>query len=118
MKKILVVDDDQTIMTLVQAVLKSHQYEVITAVNGVDALKKLKEDKPDLILLDVMMPEMDGFSFVQEVKNVEGMASVPIIVLTSQEAMEDIFKIEGVKEYVLKPFQTSDLLEKVEKHLS
>ena len=116
-KTILVVDDDPTVRKLLQTRLEAAFYQVITALDGEEGLAKFREEKPDLIILDVMMPKMDGYTFVQEFKKIGDLRATPIIMVTAQESMEDIFKIEGINDYIVKPFQMENLLQKVEKHL-
>ena len=116
-KKILVIDDDPTLIKLVQPFLESHGFSVAAAVDGEDGIAKLKAEKPDLIVLDVQMPRMNGYTFIFEMKKLSGTKSIPIIVLTAKEGMAEIFKVEGVKEYVTKPFQPEVLLNKINKHV-
>jgi len=116
-KKILVIDDDPDIVEVLTMRLKANGYEVTCAFDGQEGLLRLKVDNPDLIILDVMMPTMDGFSFVQEIKKVEGFFHTPIIVLTAKELMGDIFKREGISDCLLKPFDAPKLLEAVKKHI-
>lgn len=117
MKKILVVDDDQTVLQLVKAHLTPNGYQVVTANDGSEGLNKVQSEQPDLIILDVQMPRMDGYTFVQEIKKQKSSRQIPIIVITAKEAMEEIFKLEGVREYLTKPFEPTVLLEKVKIHL-
>jgi len=116
-KKILVVDDDLTIHKLLKTRLEAALYHVITAGDGQEGLVKFKKERPDLILLDVMMPNMDGYTFVQEFKKIGDLRTTPIIMVTAQELMEEIFRVEGINDYIVKPFQMENLLQKVEKHL-
>ena len=113
-KKILIVDDDVTFIKIIEPFLKSQGFEVVIANDGEDGIKKLKE-KPHLIILDVQMPVMDGYEFVLAKKKVEGDQKVPIIVLTAKEGMAEIFKVEGAREYLLKPFQPAALLKSIQR---
>lgn len=112
-KKILVIDDDPTSNTLVSFLLKSNDYDVSVAKDGDEGLQKADEIKPDLIILDVMMPKKDGFTFLTELKQKNMLNIPPIIMLTSREQMEATFKLEGVAEYFVKPVDTKKLLAKV-----
>ena len=117
-KKILVVDDDASVTSLIKTRLEANLYSVMTAKNGEEGLKILKEEKPDLIICDIMMPKLDGYTFVLEVKKLEDFRKTPIIILTVKAGMQDIFKVEGVNEYVVKPFEDEVLLERVKKCLT
>jgi len=116
-KKILVIDDDPTIIKLLVATLTSHGYRVVSAPNGKEGLDVYKAEDPDLIILDIIMPEMDGYTFVQEFKKIEKIKEIPILMLTSKANMQDIFKVEGINDYIIKPFHIDYLLKKVETRL-
>lgn len=115
-KKIMVVDDDSTSNTLVSFLLKSSGYETVVASDGEEALNKAKEEKPDLIVLDVGMPKMDGFTFLGELKRVSGSQCPPIIMLTAKDQMQDIFRMEGVLAYFVKPLDSDKFLSKVRRY--
>jgi len=112
-KCVLVVDDDRLIIDVAQHALKSKGYDVITAYDGLEALEALKKTTPDLILLDVQMPGMDGYTFIMKKSADPAIAGIPVIVLTSMGKTEPLFKRHGVKAYLLKPINTQQLLEKV-----
>lgn len=116
--KILVIDDDPTIRHLLHVMLKGEGYPVEVAEDGAEGLEKYKTFRPDLLILDIMMPKMDGYTFLLELKKIADTRSVSIIVLTAQEQMRDIFKLEGVNDYVVKPFDMEDFLRKVHKRLA
>ena len=116
-KKILIADDDKGFVKLLGAFLKKQGYEIVVAYDGAEALQKMEKTSPDLVLLDIVMPNVNGYAFVLEVKRLKEASRVPIIVLTCKEKLEDIFKIEGVKEYIVKPFEHNDLLEKIKKYI-
>ena len=115
-KKILVIDDDPTLLKMLQPFLESHGFAVTVAFDGEEGIEKLKIELPDLIVLDVRMPRMNGYAFIFEMKKLGG-AKVPIIVLTAKEGMAEIFKAEGVKEYITKPFKFESLLENINKYV-
>ena len=117
MKKILVIDDELGVVQLIKARLEASGYGVISASDGEEGLNLLKDHQPDLIILDIQMPKMDGFTFVREFKRVENIKNTPVIVLTAKEKLQDIFKMEGIKDYVVKPFNTSDLLDRIKKYI-
>ncbi len=113
-KKILVVEDEEDISKMVVARLRSVGYEVITAANGHEGLAKVLQELPDLIITDVLMPIMDGFTFYKELKKNKTIASIPVLVLTARGKMEDSFRTMGVDDFLAKPFDSQDLLSKVE----
>jgi DNA-binding response OmpR family regulator len=89
MKKVLLIEDDKMIQTMYETKLKQEQYQVITADNGAAGLDLALKEKPDIILLDVILPQMDGFTVLQEVRSSAGMKKVPIIMLTNLGTTED-----------------------------
>lgn len=111
-KKILVIDDEQDLCETVKAQLEANNFKVSTAQNGEDGLDKAKNYKPDLIILDLMMPMMDGFEVCRRLKKNSGTALIPIIVLTALE-QEDAAKKAlsiGAEGYMVKPFEEEALL--------
>ncbi len=112
-KKILIVDDDRMSVTLIRFLLKERFYDVMTAEDGLQALDVFKSFKPDLIVLDVQMPRMSGFEFMNELKSLPGGSTVPIIMLTANDNMQEIFFSEGVKGYLVKPVDPPKLEEKI-----
>jgi len=113
MKKILVVDDDPHICENLKLRLESNGYAVSTASNGVVAFVKASEEKPDLIILDVAMPTMDGLKFVQSTRWKEEMKDIPILILTARVNTKDIFDTLGIEHFLAKPYDAKELLEKV-----
>lgn len=116
-KKILVADDDKGFVKLLSAFLVKSGYDVVAAYDGAEALKKAQKTAPDLVLLDIVMPYVNGYAFVQEMKKFTPDAQVPIIILTCKDQLEELFRVEGVKEYIVKPFDHKDLLEKIKKYI-
>jgi len=112
MKKILLVDDDRLNTTIIMFILKQ-KYAVATAENGRQGIAAVKEERPDLIILDVQMPEMTGFEFMNELKALPGAAEIPVIMLTANENMQELFLGEGVKGYFVKPVNTEKLEVKI-----
>ena len=115
--RILIVDDNDDIRNLIVLTLKSAQYEVISAPNGDDALSLIKGEEPDLILLDVMMPNMSGIEVLAQIrsskkKKING-ALVMMISAKSQVADIDVALEAGADDYIVKPFRPQHLLEKV-----
>jgi DNA-binding response OmpR family regulator len=116
MPRILVVDDEEDLLSLVSAVLGGAGYEVFTANSGQSALDLLEQEKVDLVLLDVMMPEMDGWAVVREMKNRPQIEDMPIAMLTVKSISPDNFysnEVESISDYINKPFSKKELLERV-----
>lgn len=118
-KKILVVDDEPYLVELVQTRLRANRYEVVTAVSGKEGLEKAKREKPDLILLDILMPDMDGYQVLRQLKAGRDTRGIPVMMLTVKEWSEDIEKAiaGGAIDYIVKPFNPSSLLEKIKRAL-
>ena len=113
LKTVLLVDDDRLNNALVKFALKDARYEVMTAEDGESGLAALKASRPDLIILDIQMPQMSGFEFMAELKVLPEAVGIPVIMLTSNETMQDVFFSEGVKGYLVKPVDTGALLAKI-----
>jgi len=111
-KKILAVDDERHIVRLVQINLEKEGYEVVTAGNGREALEKVNSEKPDLVVMDVMMPEMDGFEALKRLKDNAATAQIPVIMLTAKAQDADVFRgwQSGVDLYLTKPFNPMELI--------
>src|SRR5215468_6212842 len=119
-ERILVVDDTPANIQTVAAILKGRGYQLSVATNGKQALEVLEKIQPDLILLDVMMPELDGFETCQRIKSAEAWRDIPVIFLTAKTDTADIvkgFEI-GAVDYVGKPFNAHELLARVNTHLT
>jgi len=114
-RRILVVDDDRNLRKIIQTNLELAGYEVTTAANGTEALRVLDAMQPDLVLLDVMMPKMDGYELARRIRRHPVNTHVPIIMLTAKGEVED--KLEGfeagVDDYMTKPFGPQELLARV-----
>src|SRR5438034_9864597 len=110
-KKILAVDDERHIVRLVQVNLERQGYEVVTAFDGKEALEKVASENPDLVVLDVMMPYMDGFEVLQNLKKNPTTRDIPVIMLTAKAQDADVFKgwQSGVDCYLTKPFNPMEL---------
>lgn len=116
-KKILFVDDEKSLCEFVELILKKESYEVGIAYNGVEGLEKVRAWKPDIIILDILMPEMDGYNMLKELRRIEEAKNIPVIIVTAKEKMEDLFKVEGIVDYIVKPFDKEALLAKILKAL-
>ena len=111
-RKILTCDDEKHIVRLIQVNLERQGYEVITAYNGAECLEKVKEDRPDLIVLDVMMPEMTGFEVLDALKKDPETEGIPVIMLTARAQDSDVLRgwQSGVECYLTKPFNPMELI--------
>jgi DNA-binding response OmpR family regulator len=111
-KTIMVVDDEKRLVSLVESYLSQEGYRVVTAFNGREALLVAKKEKPDLIILDLMMPEMDGHEFIETYRRE---SATPIILLTARvEEEEQVIGLElGADDYVTKPFRPRELMARV-----
>ena len=119
-RKILAVDDEKHIVRLVQVNLERAGYEVVTANDGKEALQKVAEENPDLVVLDVMMPYMDGFEVLQNLRRNQSTRDIPVIMLTAKAQDADVFKgwQSGVDLYLTKPFNPMELLSFVKRIFS
>ncbi len=114
MKRVVVIDDDQGVVSLLQKRLEANGYQVSSAEDGVKGLEIVRSTLPDLVILDIVMPGMDGFSLVREIRSDERLKRIPLIVITSKGEMGELFKAEGVGIILTKPFKMEDILQKVE----
>jgi len=125
--KILLVDDDYDLVTVMKGALESEAYEVIVAYNGDEGIERAKKEKPDLVILDIIMPLADGFTFADQFRKGAALANTPVLVLTSfSEVLRqpDPSKVEQhlqiafeFTEYVRKPLKPKDLVAKVKQLL-
>ncbi len=116
-KKILVVDDEMELIELVKIRLESDGHEVIIANSGLDGLSKAAIESPDLIILDIGMAEMDGYTMLQKLREDEALKDTPVIMLTAYAKMKSLFEMEGISDYIVKPFDPQDFLVRVNKVL-
>ena len=120
LKCILCVEDEPEMIDLIRLILGRRGFEVIGATGGVEGLKMVREQKPDLVLLDLMMPDMDGWEVYQQIKADEKTKGIPVIVVTAKA--QSIDKVLGlhiakVDDYIAKPFSPQDLMNSVERVL-
>jgi len=116
MKKILVVDDEDDILHFLEMVLREKGYHVTTASGGHEALTRAQIDKPDLVLLDIMMPQMDGWEVLKLLRVDEETRRIPVAMLSARTEAKD--RVQGLQEgaidYICKPFSLTELLGKIE----
>ena len=117
---ILVIEDDPSVRTLLEKSLTAKGYRIVVADDGLTGLTSLEDTRPDLIIVDIMMPRLDGMTFVKAVKGNDRTRSIPVIFLTAKNDPKTM--IEGInigaRFYVTKPFQMDELLSKVQKALA
>lgn len=119
-EKILVIDDEETTVQLIAILLERRGYEVIKAFRAEDGLRKAYRYQPDLVLLDIMMPDMDGWEVYQQIKAEESSKDIPVIIVTAKA--QNIDRVLGlhiakVNDYIAKPFTPQELLHSIEKIL-
>jgi len=117
--RILVVDDEPTLVRLMEFILAKQGHTLIVATNGEEGLNKARLEKPDLILLDIMMPRIDGYEVARRIRADENIADTPIIMLSAKAQDDDVKKgLEvGVNEYITKPFSPEHLVRVVNDYL-
>ena len=119
--KILIVEDEPQINRLIELVLISDGfYNIKKAFDGLEALDMIKADKPDLILLDIMLPEIDGYELCKKIKEDEYLKSIKVIMLTAKKMEEDVLEgfESGAIDYISKPFSNKILLARIKAHLN
>ncbi len=118
MKTVAYIEDDPDMIDLVSIILRKHGYQVTGYTEGRDILRRLEELKPDLILLDLMMPHIDGLEVYREIKSHEGMSGVPVIIISAMKRAVEEIERGGelqVEACLVKPFTIGELLETVER---
>lgn len=119
--KILIVEDEPQINRLIELVLQSNGfYNVKKSFDGLEALEMIKSDKPDLILLDVMLPKLDGFQLCKKIKEDEYLKTIQVLMLTAKKMEEDILEgfESGATDYISKPFSNKVLIARIKAHLN
>jgi two-component system, OmpR family, alkaline phosphatase synthesis response regulator PhoP len=114
-EKILVVDDEENILELIRFNLENSGYKILTANNGNDAIKLVKSEEPQLVLLDLMLPGMDGYEVCKEIRKDNAVSTTPIIMITAKgEELDKILGLElGADDYITKPFSVRELIARV-----
>jgi two-component system, OmpR family, alkaline phosphatase synthesis response regulator PhoP len=116
-KKILIIEDEPEAAAVIKMILEKHGYETLCALDGKEGYRLARTRAPDLILLDLMLPEVDGLWVCEMIKTDVKFAGIPIIVLTARSADSDLLVAKkcGADDYIVKPFEFKDLLVKIEK---
>jgi twitching motility two-component system response regulator PilG len=117
--KVMVIDDSKTIRRSAETLLKKAGCEVITAIDGFEALAKITVHKPDIIFVDIMMPRLDGYQTCALIKNNQAFKSTPVIMLSSKDSIFDRARgrIVGSEKYLTKPFSKEDLISAITTHV-
>ncbi|MBN1430374.1 MAG: response regulator [Anaerolineae bacterium] len=120
LRKVVCIEDDAAMIDLVKLILKNRGYEVLGATRGPEGLELIASEKPDLVLLDLMMPDMDGWDVYQRMKADDYMKTLPVIVVTAKAQQIDKvlgLNIAKVQDYITKPFSPADLVKSINRVL-
>jgi len=117
--KVMVIDDSKTIRRTAETLLKKEGCEVVTAVDGFEALAKISDHQPDIIFVDIMMPRLDGYQTCALIKNHQVFRSTPVVMLSSKDGLFDKARgrIVGSEQYLTKPFTRDELLDAIRRHV-
>ena len=118
-KTVLVVDDEQEVLTVIKKRLDTAGYKVLIASSGIKALEMAAKLEPSLILLDIMMPGMDGLEVLRKLKDRNNTAAIPVVMLTAKGESKTIFETQdlGSADYIIKPYDNKELLDIIEKYI-
>ncbi len=120
MTKILIVEDDKFLRDLLARKLQDEKFEVVTAIDGEEGIKKTEEEKPDMVLLDLILPSINGFEVLKKIKENPKTSAVPVIILSNLGQKEDVERAlnGGAKDYLIKAnFTLDEILDKIRKYL-
>ncbi|MBN1870124.1 MAG: response regulator [Candidatus Omnitrophica bacterium] len=112
-KKVLVVDDEEMLVEFIKIRLEGNGYLVETATDGTEGLLKVEQTNPDLIILDIYMQPMDGYTMLKELRKNEKTKDIPVIMLTASGKKREVFEAEGISDYITKPFDSQDFLTRI-----
>ena len=114
MTRIMIIDNEQDTLDLMHSILKDYPYSIVTATSGRECLDKIESDKPDLVLLDIMMPDMSGWEVFKKIKKKDEMIKIAFVsVLEISEQRKKALLKEGLADYIMKPFTKDELLERI-----
>ncbi|KPK97121.1 MAG: hypothetical protein AMJ95_10765 [Omnitrophica WOR_2 bacterium SM23_72] len=118
-RRVLVIDDEIEVVELFKKRLEKAGYQVLTATDGPQGFKAAVEQKPDLILLDIIMPDVDGMTVLRQLKAQESTSNIPVLMVTAKGMTDSIFEARkyGATDYIIKPFQWDELLKFVKRYL-
>lgn len=119
-KKILIVEDEESLLKLESILLTSKGYEVEGVADGLAAMEAIKKSQPDLVLLDIMLPEIDGFEVCRRIKEDPDTRDIPVIMLTAKKSREDMARGEevGADWYITKPFKSAMVIETIQRFIA
>lgn len=119
-KKILVIDDEEDILKLLKIRLEQESFNIITASDGDVGVKAAEQEVPDLIILDIMMPKMDGYSCLKEIRGLPKTKDIPVLMLSGkeEEKVRDLFAFQKISGYIEKPFELDDIVTKIKEILN
>ncbi|HKL24983.1 MAG TPA: response regulator [Desulfuromonadales bacterium] len=119
-KKILIVEDEESLLKLESILLTSKGYDVEGVADGLAALEAIKQSQPDLVLLDIMLPEIDGFEVCRRIKEDPETRNIPVIMLTAKKSREDMARGEqvGADWYITKPFKSAMVIETIQRFIA
>lgn len=114
-KKVLVIDDEEDLLKLLKIRFEQENFKVVTALDGDVGVKITEQEAPDIIILDIMMPKMDGYTCLKEIRKLPKIKDIPILMLSGkeEEKVRDLFAFQKISGYVEKPFELDDLVMKV-----
>ncbi|KPK99198.1 MAG: hypothetical protein AMJ95_00115 [Omnitrophica WOR_2 bacterium SM23_72] len=117
--RILVIDDEVEVVDLLKKRLEKAGYQVVTATDGPQGFKVAVDEKPDLILLDIIMPDVDGLTVLRQLKAQESTSNIPVVMVSAKSMTDSIFEARkyGATDYIIKPFQWDELLKFVKRYL-
>lgn len=118
--KVMIIDDSKTIRRTAETLLQREGCQVVTAIDGFDALAKIAETNPDIIFVDIMMPRLDGYQTCAILKNNQNYQNIPVIMLSSKDGLFDQAKgkIVGSDQYLTKPFSKEELIDAIQNHVT
>lgn len=118
-KKILIIDDEEDLQKLLKLRLQQENFDVISALDGENGIKATEQEVPDLIILDIMMPKMDGYSCLKEMRKIPKVKDIPVLVLSGkeEEKVRDLFAFQKIDGYIEKPFELDDFVLKIKEIL-
>lgn len=117
-RRVLIIDDEPEFVEMIKMRLEANECEVLVAHDGETGLEVIRKEKPGLVLLDVMMPQMDGFQVLHAIRNSDEIAHIPVVMLTAKGESKSLFKAEqlGATDYLIKPCNSQDLVKLVQKY--
>ena len=113
-KKILIVDDEVMLVELLTMRLEDNGYDVVSANDGFEGLSVAEQTRPDLIILDIFMAGMDGYTMLKEIRKNDQMKDTDVVMLTASGKNREVFEKEGISDYIIKPFDTEDFLARID----